>query len=135
MKKTADQWDRSVDYTQGERHSRSGRKVFKWSQSRLLVIFIAMLLLYVVFTIGSQFNRLYVMQQEVQQIQAEVKELRERNADLREQVNMLQSDAYVESIARERLGLVKPGENRIIPVGTGADTSAAAGEQLANTYN
>lgn len=135
MKKTADQWDQGCDYAPGEKHSRSGRKVFKWSQSKLPAIFIALLLLYVVFAFGSQFNRLYTMQQDIRHMQAEVKELRERNADLREQVKMLQSDAYVESIARERLGLVKPGESRILPVGDSGVGVPGAANELNNTYN
>lgn len=134
MKKNADRCDLSYDYTPEEKHSQSRRKVFNWSQSKLPMIFIAMLLMYVVFAFGSQFNRLYTMQQDIRQMQAEVKELRERNADLREQVKMLQSDAYVESIARERLGLVKPGESRILPVGNGAGAPAAAND-MHNTYD
>jgi cell division protein FtsL len=126
MKKAPNRRDREEYYEAGE-YAGSGRKTFRWSRSKLPVIVIAALLLYAAVTFGSQFSRLYAMQQDVQQIQAEVAELRQRNADLREQVKLLQSDAYVESIARERLGLVKPGESRIVPIGPESGNAGETG--------
>jgi len=122
VKKAANRRDGEEYYSGAKEYNSSGRKTFRLSHSKLPVIVIITLLLYAAFTFGSQFSKLYAMQQDVQQIQSEVTELRQRNADLREQVKLLQSDAYVESIARERLGLVKPGESRIVPVGAESGT-------------
>jgi cell division protein FtsB len=42
--------------------------------------------------------------------------LREQNAVLREEIKLLHTPAYVEKVAREQLGLVKPGEIAVLIV-------------------
>ena len=45
------------------------------------------------------------------QLNREIEELRQKNADLKNQIGLLRSDPhYIEQIAREQLGLVKDGE-------------------------
>jgi cell division protein FtsB len=49
--------------------------------------------------------------QEVERLQLEIKQLNEENRQLSEQVKALESDpATIERIAREEMGLVRPGE-------------------------
>jgi len=59
------------------------------------------------------------MQGELRQVQKQVAELQIKNAQLRDQLKLVQSDSYIEQMAREKLGLVKPGESRIITVEPG----------------
>lgn len=59
------------------------------------------------------------MQKDVRSIQQQVQELQQRNTALREELHLVQSDAYIEKTAREKLGLVKPGETRVVPVPQG----------------
>jgi len=47
-----------------------------------------------------------------QQVQSQIDE----NKELKEEIERVKSPAYVEKIAREELGLVKPGEILLIPV-------------------
>jgi len=48
---------------------------------------------------------------QAQALQAEADRIRDENAKLTEEIRLLQTDpAYVERLAREELGMVKPGE-------------------------
>ena len=108
------------------------QRTFRLSRSRLPLIIVGLLLLYVAFSLGSRFDSLYTMQRDLQAIQAEVHELRELNQELNKKLQLLQSDAYVEQKAREKLGLVKPGETRIVPVAPGStgETRGGAGVEI-----
>jgi cell division protein FtsB len=51
-------------------------------------------------------------------LQQEISDLREKNAALTDQVHALRSDpVYIEALAREELGMVRPGEQvyRLVP--------------------
>jgi len=95
------------------------RRSFNFSRSRLPALVALLLLGYLAITFSSQFSRLSVLQKNVDSIQQEVQELKQKNAALREELQMVQSDAYIEKTAREKLGLVKPGETRVVPVPPG----------------
>lgn len=107
------------------------RRTFQLSRSRLPLLVVGLLLLYVSISLGSRFDSLYTMQRDLQAVRAEVQQLREVNRDLSQQLELLRSDAYVEQVAREKLGLVKPGETRIVPVNPGtAEAPASAGAEI-----
>jgi cell division protein FtsB len=55
-----------------------------------------------------QFNK------EIKKIQAQINKLEEENTLLSEQILYLQTDSFKEKLARERLGLVKPGEKVLV---------------------
>ncbi len=96
------------------------RRTFQFSRSKLPLLIVALLLVYVSVSLSGRFDSLYTMQRDLKAVQAEVQQLREVNRGLSQQLELLQSDAYVEQVAREKLGLVKPGETRIVPVTPGA---------------
>jgi len=50
----------------------------------------------------------------IEALQQEIKYYTQANENLREQINVLRSDQYIEKVAREKLGLVKPGEIQYI---------------------
>jgi len=54
------------------------------------------------------------MQDDMKEVQKKVDELQEKNTQMRKQLKLVQSDQYIEQMAREKLGLVKSGESRII---------------------
>lgn len=97
-------------------HPATGRRRLRFNKKRLPVLLIAVLLCYLVLSFFSQFHRLDAMQQDVKQLQDQLADLQRKNAELKQQLKMVQSDEYIEQVARERLGLVKPGEARIVPV-------------------
>ena len=59
--------------------------------------------------INSLSNRLDSLENEIQLAEKE-------NQELKDYLANIEDDEYVEKIAREKLGLVKPGEMLIIPV-------------------
>lgn len=92
------------------------RRVFRLTKSKLPFFVFLIMLFYLTVSFTLQFNRLSVLRQEVRQVQEQVVELRSKNAELKEQLKRAQSDAYLEQTAREKLGLIKPGEARVVPV-------------------
>lgn len=95
------------------------RKAFNLSRSKLPTLVVVLLLSYLAISFGSQFGRLSSMQRDVQNIQQQVQEMQQKNASLREELHLVQSDAYIQKTAREKLGLIKPGETRVVPVSPG----------------
>jgi len=77
---------------------------------------ILVLLLYLAVSFTLQFKKLAALQLELGAMQKQVAELQAKNKELHEQLNRVQSDSYIEQIAREKLGLVRPGETRIVQV-------------------
>ncbi|OAT80683.1 FtsB family cell division protein [Desulfotomaculum copahuensis] len=100
----------------GHMPARAHRHSFSFKKSRLPLLLLVVMAVYLVFSFVSQFNRLFAMQRDLQQMQQQVNQLQQKNNDLRQQLSLVQSNAYIEQVARERLGLVKPGETRIVPV-------------------
>lgn len=65
----------------------------------------------------SQQIKMYKIQTQINERNAEANQKKIQNQKLQDQVKMAQSDEYGEELAREKLGLVKEGE---IPVVNGA---------------
>ncbi|MGM0446022.1 MAG: FtsB family cell division protein [Bacillota bacterium] len=56
------------------------------------------------------------MEERLDQLSQEYEEKIEQNQQLKEEIDRVKSPAYIEKVAREELGLVKPGEILLIPV-------------------
>lgn len=114
-----------IIYTQREqaapRKKARARKSFSISRSRLPAIVLSLLLVYLLISFSSQFSKLSVMQRDVQSIQLQVQDMQQNNTVLREELRLAQSDAFIEKIAREKIGLVKPGETRVVTVSSGTE--------------
>lgn len=100
------------------------RKAFNVSRSKLPAVVLSLLLVYLVISFCSQFSKLSSMQKDVRNIQQQVLEMQQKNETLREELRLAQSDAYIEKTAREKIGLVKPGETRIVTVVPGNGSQA-----------
>ena len=97
------------------------RKSLNLTKSKFPSLVFVLLLSYLAVSFGTQFSKLSNMQKDVLAIQQEVQQLQERNTTLRQELQAVQSDAYVEKTAREKLGLVKQGETRVLTVAPGAN--------------
>lgn len=97
------------------------RKSLNLSKSRFPSLIIVLLLGYLAVSVGAEFSKLSSMQRDVLSIQQEVQDLQQRNTALRQELQAVQSDAYVEKTAREKLGLIKPGETRVLTVAPGTN--------------
>lgn len=56
-------------------------------------------------------------QVEMKKVEALVEEEKELNQGLQKQKEEVNSDQYIEKVAREKLGLVKPGEKVFVDIG------------------
>ena len=62
----------------------------------------------------SGFVQIWRMQSEIDRVRAEIEAVEAQNQELREELAYLQSNEYIEKVAREELGLVMPGETAVI---------------------
>lgn len=76
---------------------------------------------------GSAYWDGYQVRREAARLVRERDDLRRQNAQLREEIRLLHTPEYIERLAREQLGLVRPGEIAVILVQpTPAPTTAPA---------
>ncbi|MBN2847273.1 MAG: septum formation initiator family protein [Coriobacteriia bacterium] len=68
----------------------------------------------------------YQHERELQTLQGELDGLKSRNEELREQVDGLKTPEGVERLARDTLGLVKPGEQAYVVTGGTLGESSAS---------
>lgn len=85
---------------------------FKLNLSILVLIFVFGCFL---FSLGEKISDLNNMKHCVSELEREIEELKTKNAELKRDLKLIKSEEYVERIAREQLGLVKPGEKVVVP--------------------
>ncbi|MCR6515038.1 MAG: FtsB family cell division protein [Clostridium chrysemydis] len=81
------------------------KKGLKWKNIIILV-----LVGYIVISFVRQEMAIRRIEDEISQKQTELEKLKDENVRLEEQVKNANSDDYIEKLARERLGMLKPGE-------------------------
>lgn len=110
--------DKLVDMPIMKKKQKPKRKL-KFNLGGPGVIFL-IILGFIFYSFGGQMVEMYNVQDEVKNIKIQMQELQTKNAELRKQVEQLSSEAYIEREAREKLGLVKPGEKIILEAKPGA---------------
>jgi len=58
----------------------------------------------------GQAGRYNELRSELESVEADIARATERNYDLQHQIDFFDVDAYVENLARERLGMLRPNE-------------------------
>ena len=71
---------------------------------------IAALMVYAVISLFMVHRQTRQLQDRAATLQQQVSEMTQSNAELRYQIDHSEDDDMIESVAREKLGLVKPGE-------------------------
>lgn len=100
-----------------ERNNMAAERFFSVNKrKRFLPLIFLLVICYLCVSLSFNLHRLWVLQKEITVVEQEVSELRQRNEELRNQLQKMQDEAYIEQIAREKLGLVKNGETRLVPV-------------------
>ncbi len=86
---------------------------------RVLVPLFSLLILAFVFVLVFLFSTRYIKiveaKDKVLEIQQKIERLKKENQELSEEVRLLKVPSYIEKVAREELGLVKPGETLFLP--------------------
>lgn len=80
--------------------------------------------------LSTQYARTYTLARQAARLEQRRRALIAQNELLREEIHRLQTDdRYIERLARQQLGLVRPGEIEllIVPAGHGAGATTAAG--------
>ena len=93
---------------------------------RVSAVLVVPLLLYALVATGQKAIDKYRLNQEAERLRAEVVSLRAENIQLQQSLEDARTDVAIETIAREQLGLIKPGDHPIVMVGQPAVQSAAA---------
>jgi cell division protein DivIC len=87
--------------------SRQGER---YSMYRLITVSGFLVIVGLLIIIGVQYLQYYRAEQELANLEKRVSEQETRQESLQEEIERLQSLDYIEILARDRLGLVKPGE-------------------------
>jgi cell division protein FtsL len=93
---------------------------------RLAAVLVVPLLLYALVATGQKALDNYRLNQEAAGLRAEVLQLREQNIQLQQQIEAARTDAAIETIAREQLGLIKPGDHPLVLVADSSQPAATA---------
>lgn len=99
-------------------------------QARVATLVVLAAVLLAGWSVYPVFRMQYQHEREVHSLEAELEGLKSRNDVLREQVDELKTPEGVEAVARETLGLVKPGEQAYVVTGgvIGETTSTVSPE-------
>jgi cell division protein FtsL len=89
-------------------------------------LFVIVSVVFALWTVYPVLRIRYVEQRKVEALEAELETLKERNKTLRAEVEQLKTPEGVEALARESLGLVRPGEQAYVVTG-GALGETSAG--------
>jgi cell division protein FtsL len=96
----------------GNRTKSPARTLPRWLKVLVAAIVLAAVL--VVFAI--RYLEVYRLDREAARLAELKRSLQEQNAVLREEMKLLHTPEYVEKVAREQLGLVRPGEIAVLIV-------------------
>lgn len=82
----------------------------------VVITIVVVIALIAAFNFYQNMTRMNQLENQIEEIEAEIAEAEAENQRLEEQLENSSSHEYIEEVAREKLGLVKPGEKMFIPV-------------------
>ncbi|MFO7815304.1 MAG: cell division protein FtsL [Halanaerobiales bacterium] len=83
---------------------------------RAMIYLLIIVIIIFAFKLVSNMRKVNEMENRLNNLQQQVQEEMEENKDLKEEIERVKSHDYIEKVARDELGLVKPGEILFIPV-------------------
>ena len=89
----------------------------KRKKSKLGLVLLMVFFIYFAYTAVGQQKILYMKDVELKKVQSKIDEETKENEKLKEEQEELNSDEFVEKIAREKLGMVKKGERVYFDIG------------------
>ena len=96
---------------------------------RLAAVLAVPLLLYALVATGQKAAENYQLNQQADALRVEIDGLRAQNVQLQREIENARTDSAIETIAREQLGLIKPGDHPLVLLsqnGSAAAPSAPA---------
>lgn len=92
---------------------------------RLTTLIVIAAVVLAAWTVYPVFRLQYEHQRELDALESELSGLKERNEELRDEVEDLKTPEGVEQLARATLGLVRPGEDAYVVTGGAASETSA----------
>lgn len=89
----------------------------KGKKSTIGVIILLAIFIYLSYIAVKQQKLLYAKNLELDRIEDKIDEETKLNEELTKECEMIQSDEYIEKIAREKLGMVKKNERVYVDIG------------------
>ncbi len=83
---------------------------------KILLIVVIFVFIFAGWKIYENYRTVKNLEQEIEQHRQELIEVRQQREELKEELEKVEDDDFIERIAREKLGLVKPGETLLVPV-------------------
>lgn len=99
------------------------RKTKDFIFSPLFITIIAVIIFFSGVQYYQNMQKMEQLQNKIEKLENSINDAKEENQVLKEELANIDSDEYIEKIAREKLGLVKPGEVLVMPVETRNDDS------------
>ena len=90
---------------------------------RLAAVLVVPFLLYALFATGQKALDNYRLNQQADALRTEIRDLRMENIALQQEILRARTDASIENIARQQLGLVKPGDNPLVLIAADGGSS------------
>jgi cell division protein DivIC len=89
----------------------------RWKvKPRFFLLLLSLLLIWVAAGFVNRYVQIAVLRSKIVRVEREISALETRNESVRQQLEEMQADDYIERAAREKLGLIKPGETVYIPM-------------------
>lgn len=82
----------------------------------IVISIVAVIVITAAFNFWQNVQKMNNLQQRIQIMEEKIAEQKVENAELREKLENTDNPEYIEEMAREKLGLVKPGEMLLVPV-------------------
>ena len=101
--------------------------------SKVLIVFEVLILVVLGISLGKEVVRKYQIENEIEDLQAEVASLEQSNIELNSLISYFGSDDYKEEQARLKLGKQRPGESVITVLG--AETEPETNENADESSN
>ncbi len=98
-------------------HKRNVKKLVIWAAFGIIGISLVWTLISQQFTISSQ-------NKEINALESRVQEVQQQSDNLKQQVDNLENPEYIERIAREQLGLVRPNERVFVDSNKSEDNNS-----------
>ena len=92
---------------------------------RLAAVLVVPLLLYALVATGQKAVDNYRLNREADALRTEILDLRSDNIQLQKQIEQARTDTAIETIAREQLGLIRPGDHPLVLVSPAQPPAAA----------
>jgi cell division protein FtsB len=81
-----------------------------------IIALVAVIIIFALFNFWQNIHKMERLENEIESIKEEIEKAEAENNELREQLENTNDPEYIEEVAREKLGLVKPGEMLLVPV-------------------